>query len=219
MSFNFDLHIHSKYSIDGVLSPRQIIKLAIKNNLKAISVTDHNTIEGSIKVNIVNKTNLIVVNGSEVKTNLGEVIGLFITDEIKPSTFDHVLKDIRSQGGIVFLPHPYRPRFTLPIEKLSKVDFIEGINGRTSNSLNNKAQDLGIRNNIKLLASSDAHFSFEFGRVFSSFQNNHPSDVDEFREALLSENIYLTQNENGCLTRSISTVLGFSVQKIKSRLR
>ena len=34
-----DLHIHSNYS-DGVKSPEEIIKTAIKDNIKYISITD-----------------------------------------------------------------------------------------------------------------------------------------------------------------------------------
>jgi len=41
-----DLHIHSTAS-DGTLSPAEIFKLAQKLNLKAIAITDHDTIDGS----------------------------------------------------------------------------------------------------------------------------------------------------------------------------
>ncbi len=40
-----DLHIHSTAS-DGSFSPRQIINLAKQNRLKAVSITDHDTIDG-----------------------------------------------------------------------------------------------------------------------------------------------------------------------------
>jgi 3',5'-nucleoside bisphosphate phosphatase len=43
---NIDLHIHSTAS-DGTLSPGQILKLAKKLNLGAISITDHDTLAGS----------------------------------------------------------------------------------------------------------------------------------------------------------------------------
>ena len=40
-----DLHIHSTYS-EGTLTPRQIVEKAKKYNLKALSLTDHNTVSG-----------------------------------------------------------------------------------------------------------------------------------------------------------------------------
>ena len=38
-----DLHIHSNYS-DGIKSPEEIIDSAIKDNIKYISITDHDSI-------------------------------------------------------------------------------------------------------------------------------------------------------------------------------
>ena len=43
-----DLHIHSTAS-DGTLSPEQILKMARDLNLRAISITDHDTIRGSLE--------------------------------------------------------------------------------------------------------------------------------------------------------------------------
>ena len=40
-----DLHMHTNKS-DGALMPKQIIDEAVKANLQAISITDHDTIEG-----------------------------------------------------------------------------------------------------------------------------------------------------------------------------
>ena len=43
----YDLHVHSRYSYDGILSPEEIVKIAIKKGLNGIAITDHNTIRGS----------------------------------------------------------------------------------------------------------------------------------------------------------------------------
>lgn len=45
MSYKIDLHVHS-YMSDGTCSPKEVIELAAKENVKAISLTDHNSIEG-----------------------------------------------------------------------------------------------------------------------------------------------------------------------------
>jgi len=42
----FDLHIHSKYSQDGILEPKAIVDIAASKGLKGIAITDHNTIKG-----------------------------------------------------------------------------------------------------------------------------------------------------------------------------
>jgi predicted metal-dependent phosphoesterase TrpH len=43
-----DLHIHSTAS-DGTLSPKEIIKTAEQVGLRAIAITDHDTVEGSVE--------------------------------------------------------------------------------------------------------------------------------------------------------------------------
>lgn len=40
-----DLHVHSNHS-DGTLSPSQLVNLAIEKNLRAMALTDHDTISG-----------------------------------------------------------------------------------------------------------------------------------------------------------------------------
>ena len=44
-----DLHIHSQYSEDATGSPKDIIKILKKKGLQGMAITDHNTIEGSLK--------------------------------------------------------------------------------------------------------------------------------------------------------------------------
>ena len=60
------------------MSPRTICKIASKRGLSAIAVTDHNTIRGSLEVMHEASAfdNLIVVPGIEIKTNMGDLIGL-----------------------------------------------------------------------------------------------------------------------------------------------
>ncbi len=57
-----DLHIHSKFS-DGKLSPEEIIKITKEKNYKLIAITDHNTVNGYLKTNILR--NDFVIPGIE----------------------------------------------------------------------------------------------------------------------------------------------------------
>ena len=58
-----DLHIHSSYS-DGELTPEEIVKLAIKNDIKCISITDHDTIESQYIINEEHK-GIDIISGVE----------------------------------------------------------------------------------------------------------------------------------------------------------
>jgi len=44
MSSPIDLHIHSSKSSDGDFSPFHIVQLAKEKKIKAISITDHDTV-------------------------------------------------------------------------------------------------------------------------------------------------------------------------------
>ena len=43
--FFVDLHIHTNYS-DGIFTPEQVVEYASRVGLSAISITDHDTVDG-----------------------------------------------------------------------------------------------------------------------------------------------------------------------------
>lgn len=68
-SDRIDLHIHSTAS-DGTYTPSEIISLAQKLNLKAISITDHDTIEGSIEAARISPSpSLKLLSGVEISAS------------------------------------------------------------------------------------------------------------------------------------------------------
>lgn len=159
-----DLHIHSKYSYDSLLRPDTIIKVAKNKGLDGVAVTDHNTIRGGVEASKVNKDDdFIVIVGSEIKTEYGDVIGLFLTDEIRSWAFADVVDEIRGQGGLTVLAHPFRKGIVFPRDLLGHVDLIEGFNARSTKNLNQKAIKLARDCKIPVTAGSDAHIGFEIG--------------------------------------------------------
>ena len=69
-----ELHIHSRFSYDSLLSPEKIVKAAEKKGMDGIAITDHNTIEGGLKAQSANKNGSIaVIVGSEVNTDAGDL--------------------------------------------------------------------------------------------------------------------------------------------------
>lgn len=64
-----DLHIHTKYS-DGVLSPKQIIDIAAKNDIKVISFADHDTVEAYSEdvFEYAKKNNVQIIPAVEIST-------------------------------------------------------------------------------------------------------------------------------------------------------
>jgi len=166
---NFDLHVHTIYSGDSIIKPETIIKIAKTRELSGVAVTDHDTIQGAIKVKSLAPDDFVVIIGSEVQTNKGEIIGLFLTDEIKSREFNEVIEEIKDQGGVTVLPHPFRNSRYDPEKLIGKIDLIEGLNGRSSKKLNDQAQNLAKNIGLPMIAGSDAHTPFEIGRVRTIF--------------------------------------------------
>jgi len=80
-----DLHIHTAYS-DGSFTPATIIRHAVKNNLKIISITDHDSVDGiAASIKEGEKNNIEVIPGIEISTTIdtGEIhiLGYFIDYE------------------------------------------------------------------------------------------------------------------------------------------
>jgi predicted metal-dependent phosphoesterase TrpH len=168
----FDLHIHSKHSPDSFLKPEKIVKAAKKRGLDGVAVTDHNTIKGSLEALKINKDpDFEVIVGSEIKTEYGDVLGLFLNEEIKTHSFDNVIDEIRSQGGISVLAHPYR-QYNAPEEIVAKVDLVEGFNARSKSFHNDKSLKLADTFNKPMTAGSDTHLYFEVGKGTVSVEEN-----------------------------------------------
>jgi hypothetical protein len=164
----FDLHVHSKYSSDGVLDPSEIVRIGLVKGLSGIAVTDHNTIQGGLETSRYATADFTVIVGAEIMTDKGEVTGLFLSDEIKPSTFHEVAAEIRRQGGIIIIPHPFdslrHSAFAITDEYAPSVDGIEVFNSRcVLNRYNTRARDFASKHNLALIGGSDAHYRREIG--------------------------------------------------------
>ena len=80
-----DLHLHSTFS-DGTLTPTEIVSLAKKKNLSAMSLTDHDTVNGiqeAIAAGL--EHNIEIIPGIELSSCYGKkeihILGLFIDHE------------------------------------------------------------------------------------------------------------------------------------------
>ncbi|WP_317366549.1 PHP domain-containing protein [uncultured Tyzzerella sp.] len=91
-----DLHTHSTYS-DGTYSPKDLIELAYKNGIKAIAITDHDTIEGiSYAKEKAKELNIELINGVEFSANYKgieiHILGYFL--DITNKNLLNLLKDL-----------------------------------------------------------------------------------------------------------------------------
>jgi len=198
----FDLHIHSKYSFDSILEPKKIIKVAKKRGLDGVAITDHNTIKGGLEAKKINgDPNFLVIVGSEISTEIGDIIGLFLNEEIKSRNSMEVIKEIKEQGGLVVLPHPYRGH-KLNEELIEKIDAIEVFNARSSKIENEKSAKLAERYGKPAVAGSDAHFSSEIGSGKTII-----SSKKEVKKDVLNEIIRLERYQSPSYLQSLSQII------------
>jgi predicted metal-dependent phosphoesterase TrpH len=184
----YDLHIHSKYSSDGILNPEKIVKIAMKRGLNGIAITDHNTIKGGIKAKRYEREDFKVIAGSEIMTERGEIIGLFLEEEIKSKEVKDVISEIKEQNGFIIIPHPFdelRHSAFHPTEEDAKfIDCIEGFNSRcVFQKYNKEAVEFGTKHGLTITAGSDAHFANEIGNA------RIITETEDIREALMKNEV------------------------------
>jgi predicted metal-dependent phosphoesterase TrpH len=168
-----DLHVHTYYSHDAISSPEDIAKAAIAKGLDGIAITDHDSTRGWKRMlDAGRKNGLGIVLGEEIKVTrngkgIGEVLALFINEEIGPGEFLDVRDRVREQGGLVIASHPFdafRNRFKRMEEFKRKVDGVEAFNARVVlDRFNQHARDFARKNRLAMTGGSDAHCLREIG--------------------------------------------------------
>jgi len=180
----FDFHIHSSYSLDSLLTPAKIVEISRIKGLDGIAVTDHHTIRGGLESRDLNRSELVVIVGSEIKTEWGDIVCLFLEREITSKKFLEVVDQVRKQDGILILAHPFW-KHTLSEELLNHVDLIEVFNSRISPSRNRKGERLAQKRGLPQVAGSDAHLPWEIGRGVTCF--DHSTPPADLKQMILKE--------------------------------
>ncbi len=169
-----DLHMHTDHSHDCATPVEVLLATARERGLGAIAVTDHNVISGAHEAAaLAEKYGVKVIVGEEVKTaNQGEVIGLFINEQIpRGLTLQETIADIKRQGGVVYVPHPFDRMHAVPdyehlLDVLDDIDAIEIFNPRVAvGTFNDEARRFAAKYRIAAGAGSDAHVAQGLGSV------------------------------------------------------
>ncbi len=167
-----DLHMHTHFSHDSGAPSKSIVERCIKTGVNCIAVTDHNNIRGALEVRSIAPFQVII--GEEIKSSAGDIIGLFLEEEIpRGLSPQETVEAIKSQGGLVMVPHPFdrlRPsaiKYEALKEILPKVDIMEAFNAH--NLLmrdNDRAEKFSRDHDLVAAAVSDSHTPLELGRTF-----------------------------------------------------
>ena len=189
-----DLHVHTSASFDSIASPASIVRAATERGLTHLAITDHDGIGGAVAARDIARAaapELTVIVGQEIKTRDGDIIGVFLERDVPadlPAT--EAIAEIRSQGGLVGIPHPFdRLRRSLQSEELlgslaPLVDWVETHNARIMvGNGNQQAAAYALAHDLPGVAVSDAHAAMEIGVAYVALEGD-PSSVAGLLAAL-----------------------------------
>ena len=165
MQIRADLHVHTTYSRDSLITPKDLIYFAKKRGLNAVAVTDHNQLEGAYK--IAKETDFLIIPGMEISSSDGHIVALNVRKLI-PKGFcaDETVDQIHEASGVAIACHPYVYfKGCLRDKVCATFDAIEVINARAfpfKNSVK-KAEEIAERLNLSRVAGTDAHYGPQIG--------------------------------------------------------
>lgn len=172
----YDLHIHSDHSPDGFASVEEIIERAVEIGLSGIAITDHDTLEGSLKALEISGGRIDVIPGMEISTREGHILAYGVKEPVPPGLgAAETVGLIHRLGGIAVAAHPYdwfRSGVGIFVDLGAlDLDGIEAYNGRSlfaKNRALSKAKELGL----PVFGGSDAHVLREMGNGYTVFDDD-----------------------------------------------
>jgi len=185
-----ELHVHSNHS-DGRDSVKKLLESAIEKRIGAISITDHDTINGSLEaVELVNEEYypLMVIPGIEISTDDGHLLAYGVEKEFDPGmSMEDTIREVRKAGGVSVVAHPFQihRHGILSLKKVIRaVDAIEVFNAKFYIGICNKlANRIAEKYGIPGIAGSDAHSakSVGYGLTILYNANTSHSAIEDIR--------------------------------------
>ncbi len=173
MQVKADLHVHSTYSADSVITPKELVFYARKRGLTAVAVTDHDQVEGARK--IATETDFLIIPGTEISSLDGHIVGLNV-DELIPRglSAEETVDRIHSAGGVAIACHPYalfKGSVGRHVTKSLMRSKRETLHRFLSKTLHARPSSLAQRLGLPRVAGTDAHIPESIGIGI------HPSGV------------------------------------------
>jgi predicted metal-dependent phosphoesterase TrpH len=174
------------------MTPEAVVEYAAtETELCVIAITDHNSIAGAVTARRYWQRyrrefgHLDVVIGSEITSRDGDVVGLFLNDDVPPGmSAAETVRAIHSQGGLAIAVHPYS--FLLPgiVKGVGRhihtvpFDGVETRNGTpTEFPSNYVARWTNRRRELPEVGGSDAHYLPTVGQTYTLFPGCTAADL------------------------------------------
>jgi len=167
-----------------MITPQQLLYYARKRRLDGVAVTDHDRIDGAMK--IAKETDFVVIPGMEVSSLNGHVVALNVHERIpKGLSADETVERIHDAGGIAVASHPgVFLKISLGKHTSSKFDAVETINASAFPFRYSTRKSQKIASNLGLarVGGSDAHYGPEIGSAYTFVDSE--LDTERIAEAI-----------------------------------
>ena len=172
-SINLELHCHTVFSKDGLMTFEALIETAKAIGLDALAITDHDTIQGAKEFQQrVQRQSLpvqIIVGEEKTLSDGSHLIGLFLEKHIESGELSSAIAEIQAQGGFCLVPHPFRKSDGLLRTGLEGLPLFEGgtagfelFSAKCSYAENRRAREL-LSTSLSPFGGSDAHYDCDLG--------------------------------------------------------
>lgn len=211
----FDMHVHTRYSLDAIADVRNLCKKAQQLGI-GFAVTDHNDIRGAAEA--IKQKKVPIIPGIEVTCSQGTHMIAYFYDYPSLEEFydkqvthhmrspfstslsvEHFVESALEHDCVICAPHPFGPGMTgVMKQKLDKktedaIKAIEVINGYELRSNNRRSCELAVAAGKGATGGSDAHSTQEFGKVVAC---SHAHDVEGvLKHALKGQNKIVGEEE------------------------
>jgi len=170
-----ELHVHSSIS-DGKDSVRKILNTAVEKKIDVISITDHDTVQGSLEaLDIVDEEKLPIkiLPGCEITSSSGHILAFGITKDVEPKmSAEETCRAVRELGGVCFLAHPFDfiRGGSMRLKDFKVVDGVETFNAKSY--FNFMAKRYAKKFSKPEIAGSDAHSARSVGMAINFLPDN-----------------------------------------------
>jgi predicted metal-dependent phosphoesterase TrpH len=187
MQIKADLHVHTTYSKDSLITPEDLIFYAKQKGLNAVAVTDHNTLDGAWKI-AKETADFLVLPGMEVSSADGHIVALNVKELIpRGLSAKETVEMIHKAGGVAIACHPYVfLKGCLRDAVSDQFDAIEVINARAfpfKRSIK-KAEAAAKLHHLHRVAGTDSHYGPMIGCAYTAIEAEEAS-VDAVCRAIV----------------------------------
>ena len=188
-----DLHVHSLASdgVDGIATILDFVETS--TDLDVIAVTDHERIDAAVAARTMARDlgyRVQVIVGEEVSTLGGHLLGLFLTERVRPlRTLRTTIGEIHEQGGIAIPAHPLVPyplcaqgwvlrRLLDGRDPRVRPDAIETFNPTMlGRPWHGRVVRFAAEHGLPAVGNSDAHEAIAIGTGWTTFPGRTPDDL------------------------------------------